>query len=167
MMMLIPEAFADDPDMAPEKKAFYEYHGCLVEPWDGPAALTFTDGVLIGAMLDRNGLRPAKYVVTSDGLVVLASELGVLDARSEARHREGARAARARCSSSTRTRGASSPTRRSSSKVATQQPYRAWLDENKIELADLPRRRRAAARSTPRSAGAARRPSATPKRTCA
>src|SRR5262245_15530203 len=91
MMMLVPEAFADasgegnsaGDDMTPEKKAFYEYHGCLVEPWDGPAALAFTDGDLIGAMLDRNGLRPAKYVVTADGLVVLASELGVLDLDSE------------------------------------------------------------------------------------
>src|SRR6185369_16081824 len=87
-----PEAFADasgegnSAEMSPEKKAFYEYHGCLVEPWDGPAALAFTDGDLIGAMLDRNGLRPAKYIVTAGqggdparGMVVLASEFGVLD----------------------------------------------------------------------------------------
>ena len=79
MMMLVPEAWAHDSEMSPEKKGFYEYHGCLVEPWDGPAALCFTDGELIGATLDRNGLRPAKWVVTSDGLVVLASEFGVLD----------------------------------------------------------------------------------------
>jgi glutamate synthase (NADPH/NADH) large chain len=78
MMMLVPEAWSRDPDMSAEKKAFYEYHGCLVEPWDGPAAICFTDGSLIGATLDRNGLRPVKYVITSDGLVVLASEFGVL-----------------------------------------------------------------------------------------
>src|SRR5262249_35568572 len=75
MRMLVPKAFAGDPDMPPEERAFYEYHACLVEPWDGPAAVTFTDGEFVGAMLDRNGLRPAKYVVT-DELVVLASELG-------------------------------------------------------------------------------------------
>src|SRR3954470_17419657 len=72
MMMLIPKAYANDPDMSDEEKAFCAYHGCLVEPWDGPAAVAFTDGTQIGAMLDRNGLRPAKYAVTSDGLVVLA-----------------------------------------------------------------------------------------------
>jgi glutamate synthase domain-containing protein 1 len=79
MMMLVPEAWATQESMAAEKRAFYEYHASLVEPWDGPAALVFTDGTLIGATLDRNGLRPAKYVVTNGGLVVLASELGVLD----------------------------------------------------------------------------------------
>ncbi|HEV8248071.1 MAG TPA: glutamate synthase subunit alpha, partial [Polyangiaceae bacterium] len=79
MMMLVPEAWALDNEMSEEKKGFYEYHGCLVEPWDGPAALCFTDGQLIGATLDRNGLRPAKWVQTSDGMVVLASEFGVLD----------------------------------------------------------------------------------------
>jgi glutamate synthase (NADPH/NADH) large chain len=78
MMMLVPEAWATQTDMNPAKKAFYEYHACLVEPWDGPAALAFTDGDVIGATLDRNGLRPAKYVVTKSGLVVMASELGVL-----------------------------------------------------------------------------------------
>ena len=78
MMMLVPEAWATQTDMNPAKRAFYEYHACLVEPWDGPAALAFTDGDVIGATLDRNGLRPAKYVVTKSGLVVMASELGVL-----------------------------------------------------------------------------------------
>ncbi|MBX3225814.1 MAG: glutamate synthase large subunit [Labilithrix sp.] len=78
MMMLVPEAWATQADMNPAKRAFYEYHACLVEPWDGPAALAFTDGDVIGATLDRNGLRPAKYVVTKNGLVVMASELGVL-----------------------------------------------------------------------------------------
>jgi glutamate synthase (NADPH/NADH) large chain len=79
MMMLVPEAWATQTDMDPAKRAFYEYHACLVEPWDGPAALAFTDGDVIGATLDRNGLRPAKYVVTKSGLVVMASELGVLN----------------------------------------------------------------------------------------
>jgi glutamate synthase (NADPH) large chain len=78
MMMLVPEAWSGNPSMSEERRAFYEYHAALMEPWDGPAALAFTDGRQIGAMLDRNGLRPARYIVTEDGLVVLASEAGVL-----------------------------------------------------------------------------------------
>ncbi|MBV9066833.1 MAG: glutamate synthase subunit alpha, partial [Methylobacteriaceae bacterium] len=78
MMMLIPEAWAGNPLMSEDRKAFYEYHAALMEPWDGPAAVAFTDGRQIGATLDRNGLRPARYLVTEDGLVVLASEMGVL-----------------------------------------------------------------------------------------
>ncbi len=78
MMMLIPEAWAHDPLMDPERRAFYEYYAALMEPWDGPAAIAFTDGRQIGATLDRNGLRPARYVVTDDDMVILASESGVL-----------------------------------------------------------------------------------------
>src|ERR671919_2481883 len=78
MMMLIPEAWAGNPLMSEDRRAFYEYHAALMEPWDGPAAVCFTDGRQIGATLDRNGLRPARYLVTDDGLVVLASEMGVL-----------------------------------------------------------------------------------------
>jgi glutamate synthase (NADPH) large chain len=78
MMMLIPEAWAGNPLMDEERRAFYEYHAALMEPWDGPAAVAFTDGRQIGATLDRNGLRPARYLVTEDGLVVMASEMGVL-----------------------------------------------------------------------------------------
>ena len=77
-MMLIPEAWAGNPLMDAKRRAFYEYHACLMEPWDGPAAMAFTDGRQIGATLDRNGLRPARYLVTDDGLVVMASETGVL-----------------------------------------------------------------------------------------
>jgi glutamate synthase (NADPH/NADH) large chain len=78
MMMLVPEAWAGNPLMSEERRAFYEYHAALMEPWDGPAAIAFTDGVQIGATLDRNGLRPARFLETDDGLVVLASEMGVL-----------------------------------------------------------------------------------------
>src|SRR6201747_371431 len=78
MMMLIPEAWAHDPLMEPERKAFYEYYAALMEPWDGPAAIAFTDGRQIGATLDRNGLRPARYVVTDDDLVIMGSECGCL-----------------------------------------------------------------------------------------
>jgi glutamate synthase (NADPH) large chain len=83
MMMLIPEAWAGNPLMDQARRAFYEYHAAMMEPWDGPAAVAFTDGRQIGATLDRNGLRPARYIVTSDGLVVLASEAGVLPIAEE------------------------------------------------------------------------------------
>jgi len=79
MMLLIPEAWSGNPLMDPKRRAFYEYHAALMEPWDGPAAVAFTDGRQIGATLDRNGLRPARYLVTRDGVVVMASEMGVLD----------------------------------------------------------------------------------------
>ncbi|MEZ5841884.1 MAG: glutamate synthase large subunit [Hyphomicrobiales bacterium] len=82
-MMLIPEAWAGNPLMDEDRRAFYEYHAALMEPWDGPAAVAFTDGRQIGATLDRNGLRPARYLVTEDGLVVMASEMGVLDVPEE------------------------------------------------------------------------------------
>ncbi len=83
MAMLIPEAWDDDPSMHPDKRAFYEYHASLMEPWDGPAAVAFTDGRVIGATLDRNGLRPARYLVTNDDLVIMASETGVLPVKPE------------------------------------------------------------------------------------
>ncbi len=83
MMMLIPEAWAGNPLMDPQRRAFYEYHAALMEPWDGPAAIAFTDGRQIGATLDRNGLRPARYVITDDDRVILASEAGVLPVPEE------------------------------------------------------------------------------------
>ncbi|NTW03647.1 MAG: glutamate synthase subunit alpha, partial [Oscillochloris sp.] len=78
MMMLVPEAWENIPDLSPSLRAFYQYHACLMEPWDGPAALTFSDGRVVGTTLDRNGLRPARYVVTSDGLVISGSEVGAV-----------------------------------------------------------------------------------------
>jgi len=83
VLMMIPEAWSGHESMEEERKAFYEYHGCLMEPWDGPASIAFTDGTVIGAVLDRNGLRPSRYYVTKDGLVVMASEVGVLDIPAE------------------------------------------------------------------------------------
>src|ERR1700689_4145608 len=83
MAMLIPEAWDADTTMPAAKKAFYEYHASLMEPWDGPAAIAFTDGRVIGATLDRNGLRPARYLVTHDDLVIMASETGVLPIKPE------------------------------------------------------------------------------------
>jgi glutamate synthase domain-containing protein 2/glutamate synthase domain-containing protein 1/glutamate synthase domain-containing protein 3 len=89
MAMLIPEAWAGNPDMDEEKRAFYEYHASLMEPWDGPAAIAFTDGKVIGATLDRNGLRPGRYIVTKDDLVVLASEAGVIEVPAEDVRKKG------------------------------------------------------------------------------
>ncbi len=79
MSMLIPEPWAGHESMPDDWKAYYEYQACLIEPWDGPASMAFTDGVLMGAVLDRNGLRPSRYWVTKGGLVVMASEAGVLE----------------------------------------------------------------------------------------
>ena len=83
ILMMIPEPWSGDPRMSPERKAFYEYHSSLMEPWDGPASIAFTDGTVIGAVLDRNGLRPSRYCVTKDDLVIMASEVGVLNIPAE------------------------------------------------------------------------------------
>jgi glutamate synthase (NADPH) large chain len=136
MMMLVPEAWALDPEMSVEKKAFYEYHGCLVEPWDGPAALCFSDGELIGATLDRNGLRPAKWVITSDGLVVLASEFGVLDIHPSRVLQKG-RLQPGKMFLVDTGSGRVVSDAEIKRKVATRKPYAAWLAENKIDLAKL------------------------------
>jgi glutamate synthase domain-containing protein 1 len=77
-MMMIPEAFGAKYHISTDKRAFYEYHASIMEPWDGPAAMVFTDGRIVGGTLDRNGLRPCRYLVTSDGLVIMASEAGVV-----------------------------------------------------------------------------------------
>ena len=77
--MMIPEAWENKEDLSAERRAFYQFHACLMEPWDGPAAVAFTDGTLIGAQLDRNGFRPLRYWVTDDDVVIMASEVGVLD----------------------------------------------------------------------------------------
>ena len=89
MAMLIPEAWSGNPDMDEDKRAFYEYHASLMEPWDGPAAVAFTDGRVVGATLDRNGLRPGRYIVTKDDLVVLASEAGVIEVPAEDVRKKG------------------------------------------------------------------------------
>jgi glutamate synthase (NADPH) large chain len=137
MMMLVPEAWVDDPDMSDEKKAFYEYHGCLIEPWDGPAALCFTDGKQIGATLDRNGLRPAKYVVTSDGTVVVASELGVLEF-DPSKVIEKGRLQPGKMFLVDTDEGRIVSDDEVKRKVAIQKPYRRWLNANKIDVASLP-----------------------------
>jgi glutamate synthase (NADPH) large chain len=136
MMMLVPEAWTHDTEMSAEKKGFYEYHGCLVEPWDGPAALCFSDGELIGATLDRNGLRPAKWVVTSDGLVVLASEFGVLDIDPSRIVKKG-RIQPGKMFLVDPGAGRLVSDAEIKKRVATQKPYAEWVAENKIELSSL------------------------------
>ena len=83
MMMMIPEAFGSQYHISTDKRAFYEYHACLMEPCDGPASISFTDGTIIGAVLDRNGLRPSRYYVTHDDMIIMASEVGVLEVAPE------------------------------------------------------------------------------------
>jgi glutamate synthase (NADPH/NADH) large chain len=137
MMMLVPEAWATQADMPEHKRAFYEYHASLVEPWDGPAALVFTDGDVIGATLDRNGLRPAKYVVTKSGLVVMSSELGVLTFPPEDIQEKGRLAPGKMFLVDVNQRRIVSD-EEIKREVATQKPYGEWVSQNKIELAHLP-----------------------------
>lgn len=89
MMMMIPEAWSEKTIMDDDRRAFYEYHAAIMEPWDGPAAVAFTDGKIIGATLDRNGLRPARYLVTDDDIVMMASEMGVLTFPEEKSSKNG------------------------------------------------------------------------------
>ena len=138
VMMMIPEAYQDRDDLSDELKGFYDFHSCLMEPWDGPAAVAFTDGRVVGATLDRNGLRPGRWVETNDGYVVLGSETGMLDVAPGERQAPRAACSRARSSSSTSRRGGSSRTRRSSARSSTQKPYGAWFDEHVVHFDDLP-----------------------------
>src|SRR5579872_1124815 len=137
MAMLIPEAWAGNPHMAPEKRAFYEYHACLMEPWDGPAAIAFTDGRVIGATLDRNGLRPGRYVVTHDDLVVMASEAGVLDIAPERVKIKG-RLQPGKMFLVDTVEGRIVSDREIKERLVAQQPYAAWLKINQITMNDLP-----------------------------
>jgi glutamate synthase (NADPH) large chain len=137
MAMLIPEAWAGNPHIKPEKRAFYEYHACLMEPWDGPAAIAFTDGRAIGAMLDRNGLRPGRYVVTHDDLVVMASEAGVLDIAPEQVKTKG-RLQPGKMFLVDTVEGRIVSDREIKARLAAQQPYAEWLKENQITMSHLP-----------------------------
>src|SRR5947209_7551831 len=137
MMMLIPEAWDGHETMSDEKKAFYEYHSCLMEPWDGPASMVFTDGVSIGAVLDRNGLRPSRYCVTKGGLVVMASEVGVLDIPAEDIILKGRLQPGKMLLIDTR-EGRIIDDTELKHKIASEKPYREWLNSSMVRLADLP-----------------------------
>jgi glutamate synthase (NADPH) large chain len=136
MMMLIPEAWEKDPEMSPEKKAFYEYHGALMEAWDGPASVAFTDGQIIGATLDRNGLRPSRYQLSDDGLLIMASEAGVIPMPSEKIILKG-RLQPGRMFVVSLEEGRIIPDAEIKHKIATRQPYEQWLKEAKIDLSQL------------------------------
>ena len=137
MAMLIPEAWAGNPDMDEDKRAFYEYHASLMEPWDGPAAIAFTDGRVIGATLDRNGLRPGRYIVTKDDIVVLASEAGVLDVPAEDILKKGRlQPGRMFLVDTVEKRIISDgETKR---RLAARQPYAEWLNQEQITIDMLP-----------------------------
>src|SRR6202142_1340965 len=137
MSMLIPEAWDHDPTMPEDIKAFYEYHASLMEPWDGPAAVAFTDGRVIGAKLDRNGLRPGRFVVTTDGLVVLASEAGVLSIKPEEVRMKGRLAPGRFFLVDTEQKRLVSD-EEVKKQLAARQPYAQWLKDNQITLDHLP-----------------------------
>ncbi|MGD0999459.1 MAG: glutamate synthase large subunit [Candidatus Brocadiia bacterium] len=136
MMMLVPEAWGAKFLMSEDKRAFYEYHSAVMEPWDGPAALVFTDGSNIGATLDRNGLRPARYTVTRDGLVVLASETGVLDIPGDRILSRG-RLQPGKMFLVDLSEHRIIPDNEIKAKVSRQRPYRHWVKERRIELRGL------------------------------
>jgi len=137
IMMMIPEPWSKHQFMSEEKKAFYEYHSTLMEPWDGPASMVFTDGVGIGAILDRNGLRPSRYYVTSDDRVILASEVGVLDIPPENIVMKG-RLEPGRMLWVDTEEGRIVSDDEIKHSIASARPYRKWLDEFMLKLEDLP-----------------------------
>jgi glutamate synthase domain-containing protein 2/glutamate synthase domain-containing protein 1/glutamate synthase domain-containing protein 3 len=137
MAMLIPEAWGGDPGMSDEKRAFYEYHASLMEPWDGPAAIAFTDGRVIGATLDRNGLRPARYWVTHNGTAILASETGVLPVKPEEVRFKG-RLQPGRMFLVDTTEGRIVPDEEIKHRLAERRPYAQWIKDNQVRLDMLP-----------------------------
>ncbi|MGX5680420.1 glutamate synthase large subunit [Schumannella luteola] len=139
MMMMVPEAYENQLDVDPARRAFYEYHSTLMEPWDGPAALVFTDGSLVGATLDRNGLRPGRYLVTDDGLVVLGSEIGVHDVEPSKIVRKG-RLRPGKMFLVDTAEGRIIEDDEVKSQLAAAEPWGEWLEANRIALKDLPER---------------------------
>jgi glutamate synthase (NADPH) large chain len=139
VLMMIPEAWENHDSMDPARRAFYQYHSTLMEPWDGPACVTFTDGVQVGAVLDRNGLRPGRYWVTDDGLVVLASESGVLDIPAEKVVRKG-RLQPGHMFLVDTAEHRIIEDQEIKDELAAEHPYGEWLDAGLIHLRDLPER---------------------------
>lgn len=139
VLMMIPEAWENHDSMDPARRAFYQYHSTMMEPWDGPACVTFTDGTQVGAVLDRNGLRPGRYWVTDDGLVVLGSEVGVLDIDPAKVVRKG-RLQPGRMFLVDTAEHRIIEDDEIKAQLAAEQPYAEWLEAGEIELGDLPER---------------------------
>ncbi|HWS41325.1 MAG TPA: glutamate synthase central domain-containing protein, partial [Arenimonas sp.] len=137
MMMMVPEAYERHQTMADDKKAFYEYHSCLMEPWDGPALLPFTDGNVVGALLDRNGLRPARWLLTTDQQVILASETGVIDVPAEKIIKKG-RLQPGKMFLINMEQGRIVEDEEIKHDIVQRKPYREWLDQQLIVLEKLP-----------------------------
>ncbi len=137
VMMMIPEAWQNHASMPEAKRAFYEYHSALMEPWDGPASVAFTDGHYIGAVLDRNGLRPSRYYVTHDDRVIMASEVGVVDVAPENVRIKG-RLQPGRMFLVDFEQGRLVPDEELKADFAAQRPYGEWLEQNRIELDEIP-----------------------------
>ncbi|CAN5400474.1 glutamate synthase large subunit [soil metagenome] len=137
MMMLIPEAFQENDLMDEDKKAFYEYHASIMEPWDGPASICFTDGKIVGATLDRNGLRPSRYCLTDDDMLIMASEAGALPVNPAKIVLKG-RLQPGKMFVADLEQGRIISDDELKHDICTQKPYRQWLQENKTELEDLP-----------------------------
>ncbi|MBK1786913.1 glutamate synthase large subunit [Prauserella cavernicola] len=141
VLMMIPEAWENHEEMDPARRAFYEFHATMMEPWDGPALVSFTDGTQIGAVLDRNGLRPARYWVTDDGLVVLASEVGVLELDQSTIVRKG-RLEPGRMFLVDTDEGRIIEDDEIKGELASLHPYDEWIDAGVLRLEDLPERER-------------------------
>ena len=137
-MMMVPEPWSGHESMGDPKRAFYEVHSCLMEPWDGPALVAFTDGLRIGAILDRNGLRPARYYVTKDDLLIMSSEVGVLEVPPEKVLTKG-RLQPGRMLLADLDERRIVPDEELKERMSTEKPYRAWLKENLVALEDLPK----------------------------
>ena len=137
MMMLIPEPWVANPQMDLDRRGFYEYHAAMQEPWDGPAAVCFTDGKLIGATLDRNGLRPCRYLVTTDGVVVLASEAGVLPMETNKIRQKG-RLMPGRMFLIDTVQGRLIDDEEVKAEIVSRKPYRSWVTQYRISLDELP-----------------------------
>ena len=139
VLMMIPEPWEHHAEMSADRKAFYQYHATRMEPWDGPASIAFTDGTVIGAVLDRNGLRPSRYLVTNDGLVVMASETGVIDIPQSSVAEKG-RLQPGRMFLIDTAEGRIVRDDEIKDRLASARPYRRWLDQNLVHIDDLPRR---------------------------
>ena len=137
MMMMVPEAWEKHQTMSDDKKAIYEYNSCIMEPWDGPASVPFTDGNYIGALLDRNGLRPSRYTVTKDGYVVMSSEIGVMDIKPENVVKHG-RLEPGKMFLVDMNEGRIIEDEEIKEIIISKHPYKEWVSEHTLPLAEVP-----------------------------